>query len=412
MLATQEIDLTNFNGKVNLLSKEFINNKFAYYTWLRENDPVHRGRLSVIPLTFLTRYEDCVNILKDRRIMRNRTNAMGRGGRFPFPLPRSVQALMASMINEDDPEHRRLRTLVHKAFTPRHLAYLDARIEALTHELLDKAEAKGEIDLMQEYALPIPVTVIAEMVGVAPEEVPEFTGYITALTSGFSGFSLFRTFTWDLPKAIKFCKQLIERKRKNPDEDILTALIQAEEDGDQLTEDELIAMVFLIIVAGYETTVHLITNGVYTLLTHPHELQRLRENPGLMESAVEEINRFNGPIQATKLGYPNEDIEIQGVPIKRGTSIMPLLGAANHDPTFFENPEVFDIGRTPNRHLGFGQGIHYCLGAPLARIETRIALKNLLERNPNLRLAVDPNELKLQMIPGWHRYQTMPVKLK
>ncbi|MEM7345681.1 MAG: cytochrome P450, partial [Chloroflexota bacterium] len=222
---------------------------------------------------------------------------------------------------------------------------------------------------------------------------------------------LVKTFAWDIPKAVKFCRDLIERKRANPQEDILTGLIQAEEDGDKLSEDELVAMLFLLIVAGYETTVHLITNGVQTLLTHPDQLQRLREDPTLMEIAVEEINRFNGPIQGTKLGYPTEDITLHGVTIPKGKSIMPLLGAANHDPTVFEKPEIFDVGRTPNRHLGFGQGIHYCLGAPLARIETRIALKNLIERNPNLRLAVSPEELKLQKIPGWHRYMNLPVRL-
>lgn len=412
MLATKEIDLTNFNGPVNLLNKDFINNKWAYYRWLRENSPVHRGRLSVVPLTLLSRYDDCVSILKDPRIVRNRSTATGKGGRLPFPLPKSVQMLVGSMINEDEPGHRRLRNLVHKAFTPKNLAYLDQRIETLTHELLDQAEAKGEFDLMKDYALPIPVTVIGEMVGVEPGEVPEFAQYITALSSGFSGMSLFRTFIWDLPKAINFSKDLIERKRANPGDDILTALIQAEEDGDKLSEDELVAMLFLLIIAGYETTVHLITNGVQTFLTHPDQFQQLKENWDLIDSAVEEINRFNGPIQGTKLGYPTEDMTIRGVTVKKGTSIMPLLGAGNFDPDAFENPDLFDIERTPNRHLGFGQGIHYCLGAPLARMETRAALRNLFQRYPDIRLAIDPSELKIQRIPGWHRYQSLPVRLK
>ncbi|MEM7133331.1 MAG: cytochrome P450 [Chloroflexota bacterium] len=404
------LSLSNFRGPVNLLSSDFINNKYAYYKWLRENEPVHKGKLSIINLYFLSRYEDCVNILKDPRIVRNRTTATG-GGRFPVPLPKSVNLLINSMINEDEPEHRRLRTLVHKAFTPRRLAYLDQRIEDLTTELLDDAEKQGQVDLIEAYALPIPVTVIGEMVGVSPEEVPEFAGYMSALTSGFSGFSILRTFAWDLPKAIKFCRQLIERKRLNPADDILTGLIEAEEEGERLSEDELIAMLFLLIVAGYETTVHLITNAVQTLLAHPEQMERLRGNPDLLDSAIEEVNRFNGPIQGTKLGYPMEDITLHGVTIPKGKSIMPLLGAANHDPDEFENPEIFDIGRTPNKHLGFGQGIHYCLGAPLARIETRIALKNLLNRNANLRLAVSPDELKIQRLPGWHRHESLPVVL-
>lgn len=410
MIATKTFAPDEITKPINLTSQEFIDNKRAYYKWMRDHDPVHKGKVSVLSLYFVSRYDDCVNILKHPGIVRNRTTATG-GGRFPFPMPKTVSLLINSMINEDDPNHRRLRNLVHKAFTPRRLAYLDERIETLTHELLDKAEKQGTVDLIEAYALPIPVTVIGEMVGVNQEEIPEFAGYMTAMTKGFSGFSILKTFAMDLPKAVKFSRGLIERKRANPGNDILTGLIQAEEDGDKLSEDELIAMLFLLIVAGYETTVHLISNGVQTLLTHPEQLERLRANPELMETAVEEINRYNGPIQGTKMGYPMEDLTLHGVTIPKGKPIMPLLGAGNFDPAVFENPDFFDVGRTPNRHLGFGQGIHYCLGAPLARIETRIALKNLLDRNPNLRLAVDPSELKVQKIPAWHRYTAMPVVL-
>ncbi|MGB1250957.1 MAG: cytochrome P450, partial [Candidatus Promineifilaceae bacterium] len=217
---------------------------------------------------------------------------------------------------------------------------------------------------------------------------------------------------WDMPKAVKFCRELVAKKRSNPKNDILTALIEAEEDGDKLTEDELVAMIFLLIIAGYETTVHLITNAVHTLLMHPEQLERLKAEPTLMGSTVEEVLRFNGPIHGTKMGYPKEDITLHGVTIPKGKPIMPLLGAANHDPSVFENPEVFDIARTPNKHLGFGQGIHYCLGAPLARMETITALRNLLARNPNLSLAIDPDKLEIQNFPGWHRLRSLPVKLR
>ena len=215
-----------------------------------------------------------------------------------------------------------------------------------------------------------------------------------------------------IPKAVKFTKALIEAKRKNPKDDILTGLIQAEEDGDKLTEDELISFVFLLIVAGYETTVHLITNAVHTLLTHPEELAYLQANPDIMANAVDELTRFDGPIHGTKPGYANQDIEYGGVTIPKGKMIMPLLGAANHDPDVFENPEKLDLNRDAKRHLGFGQGIHYCLGAPLARMETKIALTNLIQQYPNMRLAVPSETLELQALPGWHRYQNMPVKLR
>mgnify|MGYP002624169524 FL=1 len=188
-------------------------------------------------------------------------------------------------------------------------------------------------------------------------------------------------------------------------------MIQAEEAGEKLSEDELIGMVFLLVFSGFETTVHLITNAVLTLLEHPEQLERLRSEPALMESAVEEILRYRGPIHATKPMYATEDVTLHGQTIPKAAPLMPLLGAANFDPEVFEDPDTFDVARTPNKHLAFGHGIHFCLGAPLARMETRIALTNLLERNPNLRLAVDPSDLKLQTVPMWHRYESLPVSL-
>jgi cytochrome P450 len=249
------------------------------------------------------------------------------------------------------------------------------------------------------------------MMGVSQEDMPKFRDSLSVLTDGMSGWNLFRTLFWDMGKAVTFSRDLIARKRADPQDDILTGLIQAEEAGDKLTEDELVSMLFLLVFAGYETTVHLITNSVVTLLQHPEQLARLREEPALLESAIEEILRFNGPIQGTKPMYSLEAITLHGVTIPKKATVVPLLGAANRDPAVFPDPDTFDIARSPNRHLGFGQGIHYCLGAPLARLETRIALRNLLERNPNLRLAIPAEELSVQTIPLWHRYERLPVVL-
>jgi cytochrome P450 len=343
--------------------------------------------------------------------VRNLTTATGGGRRLPFPLPKTIQILGKSMIVEDEPDHRRLRNLVHQAFTPRSLERLVPRIERLSAELLVKAEPQGRVDLIPAYSLPIPVSVIAGMVGLADDEMPEFRNSLRVLTSGYSAWSLLRTFFWDMRRLLRYIRQLIANKRAHPGDDILTALIQAEDQGERLSENELISMLYLLVVAGYETTVHLITNSVVTLLTHPDQLARLRAQPELMESAIEEVLRFNGPVQGTKPAYATEDVTLHGVTIPKGAMVMPLVGAANRDPAAFENPDVFDIARSPNRHLGFGHGIHYCLGAPLARMETRIALSNLLTRNPNLRLAVDPSELKLQNAPLWQRYESLPVML-
>jgi len=399
---------------LNLASQEFTERKYEIYPQLLEEHPVAPMKYSIIKGIMVTRYDDCRLVLKDPRFVRNRTTATGKGNRFPFPipLPKSVQAMSQSMILEDEPAHRRLRNLVHKAFTPHSLIRIQDRIESLTDELLNKMETETTVDLMKVYSLPIPVTVIREMVGIDEEDMPQFQNVMSALSKGLTGWRLLKTFLWDMPKSIRFIRELIERKRKEPKDDIFTALIHAEEDGDQLSEDELISMLFLIIVAGYETTVHLITNAVLTLLQHPEDLARVRAEPEMMEGAVEEILRYRGPIHGTKPIYPTEDVTLHGVTIPKGTMVFPLLGAANFDPRKFEDPQKFDITRSPNQHLAFGYGIHFCLGAPLARMETQIALKNLLDRFPNLQLAVKPEELKLQRIPMWHRYQSLPVKLR
>lgn len=394
----------------NLSSRAFTDHAYAHYAWLREEAPVHPARISVLRAVLLSRYDDCVAMLKDPRFVRNRATATG-GRRAPFPMPRSVALLAQSMIVEDEPAHRRLRGLVQQAFTPRALARLESRIARLAHELLDVAVKRGTFDLIEAYALPIPVTVIRELVGVSERDMPRFRTSLRVLTRGFGGWSLLRTFFRDLPEAVRFARELVARKRAEPGDDLLTGLIQAEEAGDRLGEDELLSLLFLLILAGYETTVHAIANGVLALLRHPEQWARLRAEPGLVESAVEEVLRYRGPVHATKPGYAREDLELHGVAIPRGTPVIPLVAAANHDPAAFARPERFDVARSPNRHLGFGHGIHFCLGAPLARMEMRIALAALLERAPGLRLAIDPRALRLQNLPLWHRYERLPVAL-
>jgi cytochrome P450 len=405
------LDHMTIKHPIDISSPAFIQHKETYYRWLRAEAPVYKGKLSIISIYLLSRYDDCVAMLKDPRFVRDRTTVTGGKNRLPFPVPKAISLMARSMILEDEPAHRRLRNLVHKAFTPRALARLEGRIAQLTHELLDVAELQGTVDLMQAYALPIPVTVIQELVGVSEADMPRFRSGIRVLSEGFTGWNFLRTIVWDLPATVRFVRELIVRKRADPGDDILTGLIHAEEAGQQLSDDELVSMVLLLILAGYETTVHLITNSVVSLLLHPDQLARLRAEPELAGSAVEEVLRYTGPVQNTKPAYATEDVTLHGVTIPKGAMVMPLLGAANHDPAVFAQPERFDIGRTPNRHLGFGQGIHYCLGAPLARLETRIALTTLLERSPSLRLAVQPEELVLQPVPSWHRYAALPVVL-
>ncbi|HAC78830.1 MAG TPA: cytochrome P450 [Deltaproteobacteria bacterium] len=395
---------------LNLGSDSFINNKYEHYAWMREEAPVCPGKISLFRLKLLSRYEDCAQLAKDERFRRNRTRAVG-GSRFPIPLPKSVQAVAYSMIVEDDPEHRRLRGLVNQAFKPAAVKRLGDQIEELADQLLDRLHGQQTIELLRDYALPIPVTMIQRLMGVPEQEMPQFRKVLGHLSDGLTGFQVIRTFLWDLPRSLKFMRAMVDRKRHHPEDDILTALIHAEEEGDTLSEDELLSMCFLLIIAGYETTSHLITNAVLTMLQHPDQLERLREEPGLIGSAVEEVQRFNGPLHGAKLSYAIEDIDWNGELIRRGEPVMPLYGAANHDPTAFDNPETFDIAREPNHHFGFGHGVHFCLGAQLARMETKVALTRLFERFPDLRLAVSPESLQFDKLPGWHRYKALPIRL-
>ena len=397
------------NKPVNIFSREFARHKYEYYQVLREQSPVHKGKLAILDVYLLSRYDDCLALLKDPRFVRDRRQ-LG-GGKFPLPLPRIVSVLGDNMLLADGDEHRRLRGLVHQAFTPRALARLEYRLETLTHELLDEMASRTEVDLIPAYALPIPVAIIGEMLGVSASEMNQFKNSLSVLSSGLSGSQLFKTLVWDMPGVLRLLRGLIARKRAAPGDDILTGLIHAEENGNRLSEDELLSMVLLLITAGYETTYNLIANSVIALLTHPAQMAWLQVEPERLDTAIEEVLRFSSPLQGTKPAYATQAITIRGVTIPRGAMVAPLLGAANRDPAVFANPDEFDIARTPNKHLGFGQGIHYCLGAPLARLETRLALKNLLARFPELRLAVAPEALKRQHMPLWERYERLPVLL-
>ena len=394
---------------ISLSSPEFIADKWAIFERLREEQPISKIKVSVLTLYGISRFDDCDMLLNDPRLVRNRTTATGGGSRLPFPIPKSVSVLMESMIQEDDPNHRRLRELVRKAFQPQAIKILEERIEGYSDELLEGLDKNSGFELQNDYARHIPERMIADMVGIGHDQMPQFRSLMGSLSEGFSGLRILRTFILDMPKHLRFVREIVREKKTNPGEDILTHLIFAEEDGDRLSEDEVVAMVFLLVIAGFETTVHLITNGVHTLLQHPDQLEILRSDPSLWASAVEEILRHRGPVQGTKPGWATEDIELHGVTIPKGKPIMPLLGAANHDPRKFDNPLSFDVMRSPNHHLGFSHGIHYCLGAHLARAEARIGLRKLFERFPNLDFAVDSNELELQNLPGWHRYKQMPL---
>ena len=397
-----------FEEPVKIGSGAFQETKWEHYRWMLEERPFCRVKVSLFEVLYVSRYEDCVELSKDTRFVRNRRNA-GSKRTLPVPLPKSYTALAESMIYEDGQEHRRLRNLVNRSFRPHTVEGLTNRIEQLTHDLLDGVEREGRMDLLSDYAGPIPATVIGELVGVEEQHRAVFKKMVRVLTEGLSGWSLARTFFWDLRKAGQFMRRLIADKRQNPGDDIMTSLLHADEEGGRLSEDEIVSMVFLLVIAGHETTLHLINNGVLALFQHPEQLERLRADPGLIDSAVEEMLRFCAPVHGSKPVVALEDVRYGDFEIKKGTNVIPNWASANRDPRVFDDPDSFDIARSPNHHLAFAHGDHFCLGAQLARLETKIAIRTLLARYPNLQLGVDPSEVKLVKVPFWHRHEAYPV---
>ena len=376
----------------NPMDPEFVRDPYPTYHRLRAEDPVHHS-----PLGFwvLTRYEDVVTALRDSRLAKEAITAFvaARLGRTPAP----VAAL--SMLDRDPPDHTRLRSLVNKAFTPRVVETLRPRIQQIVDALVDRVESAGHMDLIEEFAYPIPVAVICEMLGVPVEDHERFKGWSADLARSLDALLLppesgvaERGF-FARQSLGNYFRELIAVRRKSPRQDLLSGLIAAEEAGDTLTEEELLATCVLLLIAGHETTVNLIGNGTLALLRHPDQLGRLRDDPGLIVTAVEELLRFDGPVQRTAR-IPSEDVTIGGHTIKQGEMVMPFIGAADRDPAQFPDPDRLDLGRAENRHIAFGWGIHFCLGAPLARVEGQIAINTLLKRLPRLALATDQPEYR------------------
>ncbi|HUP34224.1 MAG TPA: cytochrome P450 [Candidatus Limnocylindria bacterium] len=371
----------------NPMDPEFVVDPYPMYHRLRAEDPVHHS-----PLGFwvLTRYADVLAMLRDPRLIKEPIAAFV-AARFGVAVP---PGLGLSMLDRDPPDHTRLRGLVSKAFTPRALERLRPEIQQIVDGLLDEVRARGSMDLIEEFAYPLPVRVICEMLGVPVKDHERFKAWGLDIARGLDAIML----PPDSPvgqrsvsgrRALaEYFRELIAERRAAPRDDMLSALIAAEEAGDTLNEEELLATCILLLVAGHETTVNLIGNGTLALLRHPAELRKLRERPGLIGTAVEELLRFDGPVQRTAR-IPSEDITIGGQTIGKGEMVMPFLGAADRDPTQFPDPDRLDITRSDNRHIAFGIGIHFCLGAPLARMEGQIAINTLLARLPRLTLATD-----------------------
>ncbi len=371
----------------NIASREFKRNPYPFYTRLRAEAPVFRTELPDNQYAWLiTRYQDVAVVMTDERFVKDKRSALTpeQSARQPW-VPDLFKPLARNMLDVDPPDHTRLRQLVHRAFTPQLVERLRERVRSLTEELIVAAERRGRMDLIADYALPIPTTIIAEMLGVPASDRHRFHRWSRMIVaSAPSGWRMVRA----IPSAIAFLRyirKLVKARRSSPRDDLVTALVQAEEEGAGLDEDELVSMVFLLLIAGHETTVNLIGNGMLALLRHPDQMKRLRDEPGMIKVAVEELLRFDGPLETATERYAREDVEVAGTVIRRGELVYAVLASANRDERQFSDPDRLDLSREPNKHLAFGLGVHYCLGAPLARLEGQIAIGALVSRLPNIR---------------------------
>lgn len=402
----------NIKHPVSLTSDDFNQRPHEYFSWMRREAPIYKatGLGRRVDTYLVTRYEDVDALLLDQdRLMKNPRTAKTESGRdAPMWVPKAFRPLMHNMLNTDEPDHRRLRNLVHKAFTPRMIRNLHPRIEAIAHELLEKAVKQGEVDLMEAFALPLPITVIADMLGIPPKDRDMFRGWVERIVVNPTPLKMARA-VFAIRSFTRYIRKLANERRVKPQDDLISALVEAEDDGEMFTEDELIGMAFLLLVAGHETTVGLIGNGTKALLDNPEQMALLRRNPNLMDSAIEEMLRFDGPLQMTEQSYAKRSFELHGVKIPQGATVLPAILSANRDEEVFEQADSLLIDRKPNKHLAFGKGIHYCLGAPLARMEAKIAFCALLEHAPNLRLTTRPGELRYSDMMIVNRVVKLPV---
>lgn len=348
----------------------FLEDPFSFYEMGRPMSPLFMANTG---LWMAFNHDECTEILRDNASW---PSAFVAPDTYPPPPP-------PSMLGSDPPRHTRLRALVSQAFTPRMVEQLEPRIRQVAAELLDPALGRGECDLVDVLTYPLPVIVIAEILGVEPEKrdrFKEWSDEVVATLGNGAGDVRQEVFE----EMREYFARLTEERRANPRADLISGLVQAEMEGEKLSFDELLQMLVLLLVAGNETTTNLIGNAMLAFMAHPDQLARVEADLSLVPSALEEVLRFSSPVQATARRAAR-DIEFRGKQIAKGQQVVVWLGAANRDPKVFPDPLTFDVTRTPNRHLAFGMGIHFCLGAPLARLEARVAVEELLKRAKGFR---------------------------
>ncbi|MFJ2575478.1 cytochrome P450 [Kitasatospora aureofaciens] len=388
-----------------LFTWEFAADPYPAYAWLREHAPVHRTTLpSGVEAWLVTRYADARQALADGRLSKNpahHSEQAHRTGRVGIPGERQAD-LMTHLLNIDPPDHTRLRRLVSKAFTPRRVAEFEPRVQQLTDRLIDGFAQRGSADLIHEFAFPLPIYAICDMLGVPAEDQDDFrdwAGMMLRHTKPGHGSGQRGGVGRAVKRMRAYLLELIHRKRADLGDDLISGLIRASDHGEHLTENEAAAMAFILLFAGFETTVNLIGNGTYALLRNPEQRALLQESvargeTALLETGIEELLRYDGPVELATWRFATRPLTIGGVDIPVGDPVLVVLAAADRDPARFADENTLDLARTDNPHLGFGHGIHYCIGAPLARLEGRSALATLLSRLPDLRLAESPENLR------------------
>ena len=387
-----------------------------YSTWksLREAGSCIKVKLPFIGKVWgATTHQAVTELLRnDELFVRDPQNA-GRKYILPFQwaLPRIVDRLSNNMLGRDQQDHRRLRKLVEHAFAQQSINDMRPQIDTLADQFLDEMEVQakaGPVDFIQHFARPFPLAVISELMGLAHEDRPRFMDWGQRLSKLRNVFD-FGKLIWGLRGLQNYFEEQFEKCRQQPQPGLLSALVQAELKGDRLNHEELMASAFLLLFAGHETTVHLITASLISFFQYEHQKQSLFKAPQLVGTAVEEVLRYFSPIEFTKPRFVAEDTDFFGQTLQRGDSIMGLIAAANHDPEVFDQPSLFDITRAPNPHLSFGTGVHICLGIKLARAEAQVALEKVFSRFPNLKLAIPLDELSWASRPGVRSVKQLPL---
>ncbi len=387
------------------LGDGFVQNPYAVYQRLRAEGPVSRVVMpGGYPVWVVTRYADARAALADPRLIKD-WRTLWPGNAAPDD---GFASLDTHMLSTDPPDHDRLRRLVTKAFTARRIEQLRPRVTEITTSLLDEMPDGGQVDLLEAFAFPLPITVICELLGVPDSDRADFRAWTQAILS--TGEAPAESGTAATEMAGYFTA-LVADKRAHPADDLLSALIDARDAGDGLSERELLGMLFLLLVAGHETTVNLIGSGTLALLLSPGELARLRADPSLLPGAVEELLRYTSPVNHATFRFTAEAVKIGGTLIPAREAVLVAIGSANRDPERYPVPDQLDIGRDAGGNLAFGHGIHYCLGAPLARMEGVIAFGALLSRFPGMTLAIPPDSLRWRRSTLIRGLDTLPVRL-